>query len=1004
MKRGLLAGWLILLLLGTVFGQVARQTGVIRGVITDPEGAPLPGVTVTVTSPALIGKISAVTAADGSYRCPTLPPGTYTLVAELDGFKTVRRENIIVHVGMIVTINLQMEPSAIKEEVVVTATAPTVDVQSVKLSTTATSQVLQRLPINRSLTSLWNTIPGAVGTITTYSGSVHGAYATTVTYEIDGVNANCPTTNGPLITPQYDAIEEVEIVTGGLPAQVSVGASFMNIVTKSGGNKFSGMAQAFYTHQKLNEILFNDDQLKAMGFGKPSFDKYNLDTSFQLGGPIIRDKIWFFGGLRYQGSNRLIDTLPDARYGITYTSYDNPSTTISPFLKITTQLSRTLRFFTMLTGDILNREHYDPGSRRAKESTFTLKNNWVGTVTGNLTWIATPNTFIDFRGGYVNRWFPIEDRDEYANNIAYQDYYTGYIWNGIHTWQSFITRRTIQGSIRLTHFQDNYLGGNHEFGAGVEYVYGFDRYGYARVNPLTWHYYNGSPYYYRAYYGLTGPHPIYGDGRISLTNCGPNKGDSWKDLLEYRIGLYVQDAFTLQNRLTLNLGVRYDYYNGWGGKAKTTGYPTGLAFAIGQTLEPTLGFNPFGPFEVPPIKGVVKFGVIQPRIGVTYDLFGTGKTAVKFAVSRYAEAMPVMWFSAVSPAVMAQYSFCWWDLNNNGQPDMPGVDKYAPVPGTVFSRPDVEYLKSTVDPKKKSPTYWEIIASINHELLPNFAVQVQYIFRRAYNYHGSARYDKATGRFWYKLEQAPEWWVPFRTIVPAIGNYPEKEITVYYPTNNSPWASPFYLQTNLPDSKRVYNGLELVFNKRYANGWALGGSVVFSRLMYFGGGGSTPNDYTNGYGRAGEDRPVVIKLYGTVELPYKFIASFFFTESSGAPYARSVSVIPPADWCAKNNVFQTSMSVLLEPNGSRRTPGFIPDLDLRLEKEFPLPFGRISFFVDIYNALGQRTFSFGYNPGGTWRPTAEGVAIGTYTASYDYGRLTGMGGVRTYKVSFRYSF
>lgn len=98
------------------------------------------------------------------------------------------------------------------------------------------------------------------------------------------------------------------------------------------------------------------------------------------------------------------------------------------------------------------------------------------------------------------------------------------------------------------------------------------------------------------------------------------------------------------------------------------------------------------------------------------------------------------------------------------------------------------------------------------------------------------------------------------------------------------------------------------------------------------------------------------------------------------------------------------MWVMLEPSGTRRTPGFIPSLDLRLEKELPLFLGKLNFFVDIYNALGQRNFSFGYNPGGPCRPTDEGASTGTYTPSYDYGRLTGMSGLRTYKLQVRYSF
>jgi hypothetical protein len=198
--------------------QVARQSGVIRGIVTDNDGTPVPGATVTTSGPALMGTLSDITGSDGSFRLPGLPPGTYAVTVELSGFKTIRQGEIQVRVGMIVSLRLQTEPSTIEEEVTVVATAPTVDVQSSKLSTVVTTETLNKLPLNRNFVDVFKTVPGAAGTIDTYSGSINGATSTTVTYEMDGVNANSPTHGGPLVYPQFDAMEEMEIVTGGLPA------------------------------------------------------------------------------------------------------------------------------------------------------------------------------------------------------------------------------------------------------------------------------------------------------------------------------------------------------------------------------------------------------------------------------------------------------------------------------------------------------------------------------------------------------------------------------------------------------------------------------------------------------------------------------------------------------------------------------------------------------------------------------------------------------------------
>ena len=222
--------------------------------------------------------------------------------------------------------------------------------------------MIQRLPLNRNLMTVFNTVPGATGTIDTYSGSIHGGASTTVSFEVDGVNANDPTHNGLLQAPQFDTMEEIEISTGGLPAQVgNTGGSFVNIVTKSGGNNFSGQLQAYYTNEHLIEVLFPAEQLKAMGMGKPSAAKSDLDLSGVLGGPIIKDKIWFFAQGGRRGWTNYSTFIPTTIMGKSYEQYDDPNTQLEGFLKVTTQLSKNLRFFAMANVPQLDRDVYGGG-------------------------------------------------------------------------------------------------------------------------------------------------------------------------------------------------------------------------------------------------------------------------------------------------------------------------------------------------------------------------------------------------------------------------------------------------------------------------------------------------------------------------------------------------------------------------------------------------------------------------------------------------------------------
>jgi hypothetical protein len=274
-----------------------RETGSIRGTVVEKDGAPLPGVTVTVTSPALQGAGNALSASDGLYRFPALPPGRYKLEAKLQGFKTFIRDGIVVHVGMNVEIRVPMEPSAINEEVTVTAASPVVDVINTKMANTITLSQIQNLPVSRSLWSLAKLAPGIVAPALSSSSALiaHGSPSGDNAFKVDGVSMNDTSYNTPGTSVTFDIMEEIEMVTGALPAEIGTTSGvFVNVVTKSGGNNFSGAAILKYTDKNLLEIIYPDTALKAMGVGKPVAPIFDWDTDFNLGGPIFKDRLWFF--------------------------------------------------------------------------------------------------------------------------------------------------------------------------------------------------------------------------------------------------------------------------------------------------------------------------------------------------------------------------------------------------------------------------------------------------------------------------------------------------------------------------------------------------------------------------------------------------------------------------------------------------------------------------------------------------------------------------------------
>ncbi|MBM3295536.1 MAG: TonB-dependent receptor [Candidatus Aminicenantes bacterium] len=984
------------------------QTGTIRGTVTEESGTPLPGVAVTATGPRLIGQVTAVTNEAGAFRLPALPPGTYSLTFALSQFQPVKRDDVIVNVGMTVTINIQMKPSTLEEQITVVGASPVVDIQNTKIVTQIDSNMMMNLPVARSLTTLINMSPGTI------SGITHGGTGISASYEVDGVNVNDPSMNGRAVTVEYDAMEEVEIITGGLPAQVgNTGGSFVNVVTKSGGNTFSGMVQGYYNSDDLNEILFSDEQIRALGVGKPSFAIYNIQGSGILGGPIIKDKLWFFldGGLTRTKS--LATFRPTTILGKSYDQYTPLNTNYQGFGKMTAQLAKNLRAFVMVNYSRPFYPYSGGGTYVTQDATqYRLDNNWA--FTANASWILSPNTFIDFRAGMSDTYWDIRLQKGTEDGYAHYDAYTYYSWGNSSRFDEPVWRNTTQGSIRLTHFQDNFLGGDHEIKAGVEVQTGVDEWTWWRNNPIGWYYYNGSPYYYRGLYGLSAPHPTYGDGYLYMYVCGPESSPNVVNGTEIRFGAFIQDSWTIKNRLTLNIGVRFDSYNGFLPESKKAA-SAGIASSVGETLfVPAFGFNPYGAMTIPRWDDVMGWSPFSPRFGATYDLFGDGRTAVKVALSRYSEAMPVMYFQTVHPLRPRSFGFYWTDLNGNGVPDAATVDKYVSSGGSPAMMLE-SYYRKLIQPNIKAPMYNEYVASITHELFRNFSLGLQYIYHEKKDTVDDVLYDSATGRYWNAYEEAPDWWIPFTTTVPAAGAFPAQTFTMYFMSDKAPYTTQMNAFANVKQAIRKYHGVELTFNKRYSDGWQLGGSIVYSRVRGnntddygsvwgYSGAYNNPNWFVNRYGYIGADRPLVIKLYGSFRLPARFIASFYSTYYSGSPWQRTVTVFPPSGWMAAKGALGYSYSVNVEPSGTRRNPA-TTNVDFRLEKEFLIGrLGKLGVFVDVFNLLGSTFVNVSMNPAGTWRPTDEFVTTGTYTAASTLGQVTSISGVRTYRVSGRFSF
>src|SRR5688572_30361137 len=279
----------------------------ITGVVKDSSGGVLPGVTVEASSPALIEKVlSAVTDESGLYRIVDLRPGTYSVSFTLPGFTTVKREGVELTGTFVATINADLKVGALSETITVTGETPVVDLQSTRRETVISADVIQALPATRAYGSLLNVMPGvtvdnnglaATPTMTFFSA--HGGRTNEGRMAINGMNVAASFNGGGVSSLTYDTnnVEEVNMIVSGGLGEAETGGPTMNLVPRSGGNTFSGQA-FFNTAGKWSTGDNVDDTLRAAGIERSQGIINSYDASGSLGGPIKRDRLWFYGSYR----------------------------------------------------------------------------------------------------------------------------------------------------------------------------------------------------------------------------------------------------------------------------------------------------------------------------------------------------------------------------------------------------------------------------------------------------------------------------------------------------------------------------------------------------------------------------------------------------------------------------------------------------------------------------------------------------------------------------------
>jgi hypothetical protein len=662
-KKGILVAAIVLTLATAALSQ-SKQTGAIRGVVEDEQKTPLPGVTVTLSGGNLMGVRTFVTDANGEFRFPALPPGEYQAKAELQGFGTIVREKIRLTTTTTLAVDILMKPGTVSEQVTVVAQSPTVDLKSTETaSVTLSNEILRNIPYSQFTADIVHLAPGV-----TNDDVAFGAQSGTgIAYSMDGVNVADPEGGTAWVFLDHNIIEEAKVMGVGLPAEYGnfTGVIF-NLITKSGGNDFSGHFELDFQGAKKPDggatwpsWLWGTTNNRRYIQDFPELTSPGLqmvDGSAHLGGPIKKDKIWFFAGLQWKQRWEYETGFPETL------GYKEPHS----FFKLTSQLSGKTNMSASVQVDTYIHTNRDGDAQHAAEATVNQKSpEIVGNF--NLTHIISPQTFFDIKAagfwGYyylepkmgrdVNSHFFMDDNPAFPEG-------SGNKYHDNANYYYLADRSRIQANASLTHYAEDFIKGSHDFKFGVEIEHSWNRsrFGYTGVN--------------HAYYYDSWASP-YSGNYLKYEYVGYDFNAKYT-----RLEGFAQDSWQVSKRLNINAGLRFS--QNWG--------------------------------TVKDVSGVVfNTSRVAPRIGLTFDLLGDKTTVLKAHYGQFTEAMLAAYHMRLSPRWSDYIKYSW----------NPEASEWV-----EFGRIVQNW---SIDPNIKHPYMNQFTVSIERELFKDTSLSVAYIWR-----------------------------------------------------------------------------------------------------------------------------------------------------------------------------------------------------------------------------------------------------------------------------------
>lgn len=1009
----------MVMILGAASSVLAEgQTGSIKGRITDKAGFPLPGAFIYVSSPSMPGIQNYITADTGNYGFVTLPPGAYKLTVEMPGFKTVNVDALRIHAGQVLSLNIRLEATDIEEEITSLDAAPSVDGRSAGASFVVDGDLLRRAPITRDFSAILGLVPGAVpagdGSAGYYSFS--GSPVRANTFVLGGTDVTNPLDMAPLAALNPDLIEEVVLDDAARPAGIfPAEGGFVNVITKSGGNSFLGEFRIYHTSDGLSRSLWSKADFERNSLEAVAPSPKLWDFSLGMGGPIIEDRAWYFADFRLAFKSAPAPFVPwTDPPGELHAAYDWRDRNLMSFFKISTQVTSQIR----ATVSINIQDRYQPVDASylawnfPETATRVLKHDNMFVAAGVINYRMDQNTFVEVGVGLARRRQPLTLNPDAPNLPYYTDAANGRVW-GSAPYNETSTDRRFKGSASITRLQDT-LGISHEIRAGAEYESSYaDLSAWKSDNlGLTW--FDGSPYFFG-----TGVSPksgkTVGIGLVSFSTASKTEGDFILKNEMKRLGFYAQDSLTIAHRATLHLGLRFDRSAARIPAIARLASGNAISVSIGASLiKPIAGLNPYDVNTIAEWDQFMVWNALSPRLGLSLDLFGDGRTILRSSFSRYSDYMSLGYVRGLSPFLPTRsHSFFWYDEDGKGTVD--ATDTFG-LYLDDFRIYKAEFSGKRVAENIKSPSVAELAFGLSQEIVRDLSVSARYVSKTQKDIVENVLYDPATDVAWYQTGgAAADWWVPFTTSVPATADYPVTPVTVYYRSKTAPAV--FDQLRNVPELERKYSAFELSVRKRMSGNWQFFGSMVWSRATGNAGLGpdassgfsplaGSPNTFVNlsGNSRLDLDRPSAVRLLATYRFPLDLYLTMMYTRRSGSPWARTVTVVPPEDWAAVNDIIADPVTVFLESPGSRRFASE-QSLDARLEKEFVFRNRkRLVLTADVFNLLGNKSSLVDLDDGGFWYPAAADSSLGTRVLSPTFGKYVSLLGTRSFRLSLSVQF